>query len=674
MKSKMKLLIVSATALACCGLAACQRGSASSSAPASSVAVSSVPASSSVVTKYSVSAGYIEAAKAYVEFDKASAAAGETVVATIFIRDAVNNMVTDVQVNDTKVAFIVDSKLPNRATASFTMPAANASVDVYVGKVTEKLTTTISDYDTTNKTYIESEDSATLKYWAGEDFGVDDNGKPTTPSQYPEAPYFISGMTVYVEVDPAHDRVVDKVTYGGATISPDDLGWYAILLSPASGSKINVYTSTAYEIATNEDDQSYVLDASGKATDEIKSDTNVFFKGIPEKNVAAGATVSFSVSIRSGFKFDTVVGTYLDGTTTKDLTLTSTNGTYSFKMPKGDVTLAATALPVNPPTGVAVAWKDELAVANKLEIGDAETLTPTYTPADANQGLIWTSSDPTIATVSKSGVVTGVAAGSVTITATSKYADTVTTTYAIDVIKGVEASNLLAKETADTSVTLTGAKVLANDATNGYLIVATADGTALVSTAPATKGSPTAVETAAAAAVVGKYYDITGTVIKENDTSYYVLEMETLTAFAENATASVDTTFIDRSATVDFTKGTEPTALASALHSAADLAPYVGTRMTFKNIWFNTKYLTSNQVVLLGDQTGYGAWLNGGANNAILQFQLSGDQLPAGFNTATDGVAATRVHYNIDLFIDYVGFNDADMYPTITITSATKLS
>ncbi len=54
-----------------------------------------------------------------------------------------------------------------------------------------------------------------------------------------------------------------------------------------------------------------------------------------------------------------------------------------------------------------------------VEVGSSVTLTSTVSPATADQGVIWTSSDETIATVSSSGDVTGVAEGSVKITATS---------------------------------------------------------------------------------------------------------------------------------------------------------------------------------------------------------------------------------------------------------------
>lgn len=56
-----------------------------------------------------------------------------------------------------------------------------------------------------------------------------------------------------------------------------------------------------------------------------------------------------------------------------------------------------------------------------LEIGRTDQLTATITPENAtDRSLLWASSDESVATVSETGMVTGVAAGSATITATAK--------------------------------------------------------------------------------------------------------------------------------------------------------------------------------------------------------------------------------------------------------------
>jgi uncharacterized protein YjdB len=64
--------------------------------------------------------------------------------------------------------------------------------------------------------------------------------------------------------------------------------------------------------------------------------------------------------------------------------------------------------------GTVVATPSTLALA----VGDVERAAATVGGRVYTNGVKWTSSDPTKATVSSAGVVTGVAAGSATITAT----------------------------------------------------------------------------------------------------------------------------------------------------------------------------------------------------------------------------------------------------------------
>lgn len=54
-----------------------------------------------------------------------------------------------------------------------------------------------------------------------------------------------------------------------------------------------------------------------------------------------------------------------------------------------------------------------------IKIGQTITLTPTFTPSGANSDLIWRSSDTSVASVSSSGAVKGLAEGTTTITATT---------------------------------------------------------------------------------------------------------------------------------------------------------------------------------------------------------------------------------------------------------------
>ena len=80
----------------------------------------------------------------------------------------------------------------------------------------------------------------------------------------------------------------------------------------------------------------------------------------------------------------------------------------------GEYELAVVSVPV---TGVTVGSAGDV---TSVDPGETLTLTATITPGNATDRTVtWTTSDPSVATVSQDGVVTGVAPGPVTITATA---------------------------------------------------------------------------------------------------------------------------------------------------------------------------------------------------------------------------------------------------------------
>ena len=88
-----------------------------------------------------------------------------------------------------------------------------------------------------------------------------------------------------------------------------------------------------------------------------------------------------------------------------------------FTMPASNVTVTATFTAIAV-TGITLNKTDA-----SMGFGDTETLTATVTPANAlNKNVTWTSSNPSVATVAD-GVVTAVAVGSATITATTEDGD-----------------------------------------------------------------------------------------------------------------------------------------------------------------------------------------------------------------------------------------------------------
>lgn len=110
-------------------------------------------------------------------------------------------------------------------------------------------------------------------------------------------------------------------------------------------------------------------------------------------------------------------------------TITATSNLDNTKSGTCNITVNAPAAPI-PVTAIALNKQ-----ATTIGIGDSETLTINYTPADANTGkaVAWISNNTSVATVDNSGKVTGVAAGSATITATSTTDNTITASCAVTV-------------------------------------------------------------------------------------------------------------------------------------------------------------------------------------------------------------------------------------------------
>jgi hypothetical protein len=88
---------------------------------------------------------------------------------------------------------------------------------------------------------------------------------------------------------------------------------------------------------------------------------------------------------------------------------------------------------------------------NEITVGATTTLTATVTEDEAPQTVTWASSDASIATINESGLVTAVAEGGVTITATSTEATNISATFAITVTVPVDPT-----APAVNSVSLTG--------------------------------------------------------------------------------------------------------------------------------------------------------------------------------------------------------------------------
>lgn len=148
------------------------------------------------------------------------------------------------------------------------------------------------------------------------------------------------------------------------------------------------------------------------------------------------------------------------GAGTATITATST---------KDETKQGTCAITVNEPAEIIEVTSIALNETEKtILIGGTLTLTVTYTPEDANTGkaITWTTSDDKVATV-EGGVVTGIAEGTATITATPEKGTAATCKVTVEPIHvtGVSLDKTEATIKVDATLTLT-AKVLPENATN----------------------------------------------------------------------------------------------------------------------------------------------------------------------------------------------------------------
>lgn len=111
-------------------------------------------------------------------------------------------------------------------------------------------------------------------------------------------------------------------------------------------------------------------------------------------------------------------------------------GTY-IEVPSADTSFES-SVPEVPITSIALN-KTNLT----LQVGQSEILTVSYTPTNATgKAITWTSSNPSVATVSATGEITGVAAGTTTVTATTKNGQTATCAVTIESAPDIVATSV----------------------------------------------------------------------------------------------------------------------------------------------------------------------------------------------------------------------------------------
>ena len=254
------------------------------------------------------------------------------------------------------------------------------------------------------------------------------------------------------------------------------------------------------------------------------------------------------------------------------------------------------------PTGLTVS-----AVSKLIAPTGTTQLTVGFTPENAKNGVTYLSSDTAIATVSTTGLVTGVAAGKATITVASSVDTTITGTIEIEVAtsKTIVGSNALAGMAVGDTFAFNDVLAMNKyDTVSKGFIALTEKGMLYI------YGSSEAM----AAVVKGGHYDVTGTIA-----SYKGAFEATDTTIVENTGAHVELT-AGVYATYDLTSATDVAAFKTLVQALpgkdeAGVNDFINIYVTFKNVYIaavssKNSYLrvgsatASNFNVLLSDATG----------------------------------------------------------------------
>jgi len=141
----------------------------------------------------------------------------------------------------------------------------------------------------------------------------------------------------------------------------------------------------------------------------------------------------------------------------------------------GKVWVSWNSVTVVTPVSVAITGVIVTPATATIVVGATQTLSASVNPSNANQSVTWSSLNPSIATVSSGGVVTGVAAGTATIRATSvadntkfQSATITVTTPPADLINPSTPTGLAPTSLSSTSFTLNWVAATDNVAVTGY--------------------------------------------------------------------------------------------------------------------------------------------------------------------------------------------------------------
>ncbi|MDF2774227.1 MAG: Ig domain protein group 2 domain protein [Geminicoccaceae bacterium] len=254
--------------------------------------------------------------------------------------------------------------------------------------------------------------------------------------------------SVSLTVAPAAPTAI-LITPSGASLSPDQTAQLTAEVRGSDGTVMNrpvAWASDRIDIATVSPDGLVTAHAAGTASITATSDgvlASVPVTVSAPSNQVSSVTVTLqhssllagqstqATAVSRNAAGEVIPGTVSWSSTDEELATVSATGVVN-AVKAGSVTIIATidgvagmqSLSINPPPVAAVSTVTLTATTTTLKVGQTAQLTAVLKDASGNtltnRSIGWSSSNPTVATVSVTGVVTAVGGGSVTISATSE--------------------------------------------------------------------------------------------------------------------------------------------------------------------------------------------------------------------------------------------------------------
>ena len=229
------------------------------------------------------------------------------------------------------------------------------------------------------------------------------------------APQETSSLVASISPSNATDKTVTWTTSSNkVTLTPNGLNCTVTGVSDGNAT-ITVTTNDGSYTATCSVVVSSTIAVTGVTLDKsteslVAGDTTTLTATISPTN-ATNKNVTWSANNQNVTLTPNGLSCGVEGATagTSVVTVTTADGSFTATC---NITITASPIPV---TAIALDKS-----TSSLEEGETEQLSVTFTPSDAtDKSLTWTSSDNTVATVSNTGLVTAVSAGTAVITATT---------------------------------------------------------------------------------------------------------------------------------------------------------------------------------------------------------------------------------------------------------------